>query len=180
MSNEKKMQINAKIFIFVKVHIFFQSVLPQGIFLVKPKKKQVIIGMRDSCVYIHILPFENVRDSQQHMIWCWKKNRDVLFLVEGFWQGLSNLQCSWEWINIVHTPGKIIWLNGKRIIHSKTSWNKVENVTAVICASDYGSCIHLNENLEGTALIWLLIPFRGTLFHTSLSSLIDRDVLNII
>lgn len=68
MSNEKKMQINAKIFIFVKVHIFFQSVLPHGIFLVKPKQKQVIIGMRDSCVYIHILPFENVRDSQQHMI----------------------------------------------------------------------------------------------------------------
>lgn len=70
---KKKMQINAKIFIFVKVHIFFQSVLPQGIFLVKPKQKQVIIGMRDSCVYIHILPFENVRDSQQHMIWCWIK-----------------------------------------------------------------------------------------------------------
>ena len=84
-------------------------------------------------------------------------------------------------MNTVHTPLKIIGQKGKKSIHCKTSGDRGENVTAVVCASASGHFIppmiifkgqRLNKGLVANAPI-------DTLFATSKSSFIDRDFSKI-
>lgn len=79
-------------------------------------------------------------------------------------------------INTVHTPAKIIGLRGTRAIHSKTSGDRGENVTAVICASASGSYIPPMIIFKGQRLNRGLVANAppGALFATSKSSFIDR------
>lgn len=81
-------------------------------------------------------------------------------------------------INTVHTPAKIIGLRGTRAIHSKTSGDRGENVTAVICASASGSYIPPMIIFKGQRLNRGLVANAppGALFATSKSSFIDREL----
>ena len=81
-------------------------------------------------------------------------------------------------INTVHTPGKIIGQKGKRAVHSKTSGDRGENVTAVVCASASGVYIPPMIIFKGQRLNKGLVANApsGTLFATSKSSFIDREL----
>ncbi|XP_053376521.1 uncharacterized protein LOC128547554 [Mercenaria mercenaria] len=81
-------------------------------------------------------------------------------------------------MNTVHQPAKVIGQKGKKNIHSKTSGDRGENVTAVVCASASGHFIPPMIIFKGQRLNKGIVSNAptNTLFATSKSSFIDREL----
>ncbi|XP_065930408.1 uncharacterized protein [Magallana gigas] len=103
---------------------------------------------------------------------------DTMNKLKLFYKGSQIYNVDETGINTVHTPAKIIGLRGTRAIHSKTSGDRGENVTVVICASASGSYIPPMIIFKGQRLNRGLVANAppGALFATSKSSFIDREL----
>lgn len=83
-------------------------------------------------------------------------------------------------MNTVHQPSKVIGEKGKKSIHVKTSGDRGENITAVVCMSATGHFIPPMIIFKGQRLNKGLVSNapEGTLFATSKSSFIDTELFH--